>query len=345
MKNILKGQSLDAKLPQTRYAGVDVRPYQLLCMVCSLGEGHSCPMDKKLATIVDRIRKNPDMPLTIRCESGPVFGFQNPGSGDDSPGGAQYNQKRDLDILHKLDLMPGTTIPARILFIRLFDRIHSVRGICGYDVVTSKEWEGCPKAKSGYYEKGHALGFRAIIPARCDQEMLDEKKKSIAALKKASHVSVRPHLLLCAVCQYGRNIRSTFPEDNLPEFLETLFGDNPDISVTLVREADWMMCAPCPYRNPLLNSCHTGRNGSGELYCQMKDLNVLQALGLSYGTTMKARDFYRHAFEKMPTTAWVCALDNEGLPPHSVWFNACDANKQQKAYEDGRRELMKRLEM
>lgn len=321
----IKSPSSNAKLTQGKDTGINLRPYQLLCMVCSLGEGHSCPQDNQLSAAVSKIKANPDLPVTIRCDAGPVFEFQNPGSGDETDGGSEYNQKRDLDILHKLDLMPGTTVPARILFMRLFDRISTVKGICGYDTVTSKDWEGCAKAKSGFYEKGHALGFRTIIPARCDQEMLDEKKKSIAALRTAGDVRIRPHLLLCAVCQYGRNMRAPFPEDNLPEFLELLLGDNPEVTITLVRDADWMMCAPCPYRNPIIGSCHTGRNGSGELYCQMKDLNVMQVLGLTYGTTMKARDFYRHAFEKIPTTAWICALDNEGIPPHSVWFNACDA--------------------
>lgn len=332
------------KVEQRKNTGINVRPYQLLCMVCSLGEEHSSNQDKKLAAIVSGIKANPDLPVTIRCDAGPSFEFQNPGSVHDTAGGAEYNQKRDLDILHKLDLMPGAIVPARILFMRLFDRVRSVKGICGYDKVTSKAWEGCAKAKKGYYEKGHALGFRAIIPARCEQEMLDEKKKSIAALWTARHVSIRPHLLLCAVCQYGRKLRAPFPEDNLPEFLETLFGDNPEITVTLVRDADWMMCAPCPYRNPVMNLCHTGRNGAGELYCQIKDLNVLQALGLTYGASMKARDFYKHAFETIPTTAWICALDNEGLPSHSVWFNACDARKPQTDYMDGRRELMARFE-
>ena len=324
---------------------INVRPYQLLCMVCSLGEGHSRPPDKQLAMIVDRIRANPDVPVTIRCNAGPSFEFQNVDSGNDTCEGAEYNQKRDLDILHKLDLMPGATLPARILFMRLFDRISTVEGICGYATTTSKAWKACAKAKSGNYEKGHGLGFRAIIPARCEQEMSDEKRKSISALQTTENVNIRPHILLCAVCQYGQNVRAPFPEDNLPEFLEILFGNNPEITVTLVRDADWTMCAPCPTRNPINNSCHTGRNGSGELYCQMKDLNVLQALGLTYGTNMRARDFYKLAFEKIPDTAWVCALDNEGLLPHSVWFNACDARKTQTAYENGRRELMKRMKL
>ena len=121
--------------------------------------------------------------------------------------------------------------------------------------------------------------------------MRREKERSIEALRSAREISMRPHLLLCAVCQYGLGIRSPFAEDNLPEFLDIVFNENPDIMITLVPGADWMMCAPCPWRVPDRNACFTGRNYSGGLYNQIKDLNVLQSLGLTYGTKMTAREF------------------------------------------------------
>jgi len=155
---------------------------------------------------------------------------------------------------------------------------------------------------------------------------------------------MRPHLLLCGLCQYGDGVRPPFAEDNIPEFLDLVFNQNRDMEITLVPGADWMMCAPCPYRSPALNACVTGRNASGGLYNQTKDLNVLRALGLTYGTTMKARDFYRLALEKIPSPAWVCALDNTGLQPYSVWFNACDASKSWPGYQSARDELLRKME-
>ena len=270
------------------YTGLTARPYQLLCAICSIGHGLDHPANDKVTQLLQAVKADPDIPITVRCNIASLFGFQDPGAEHDTPEGADYNQKRDLDILHKMDLIPGVTLPARILFSRVFDRIATVSGICGYDTVTSDAWRGCPRAKSGYYEKAHALGITAVIPPRDEEQMRLEKEKSIATLRSAKEINMRPHLLLCGVCQYGRGIRPPFAEDNMPEFLDIVFNENPDIMITMVPGADWMMCAPCPWRDPDRNACFTGRNCSGALYNQIKDLNVLQTLGLTYGTKMKA---------------------------------------------------------
>lgn len=319
------------------------RPYQLLCAICSIGQGVERPDNDKVRQLLAAVKADPDVPITVRCNVGSVFAFQDPGPEDDTPEGAHYNQKRDLDILRRLDLTPGVTLPARILFTRLFDRIATVAGICAYDTVTADAWRGCPKTNSGYYEKAHALGIAAIIPPRDPQQMQRDKDESIAALRAATEINMRPHLLLCAVCQHGHGIKPPFPEDNLPEFLHIVFNENPDIMITLVPGADWMMCAPCPWRSPDHNACVTGRNCSGGLYNQIKDLNVLQALGLTYGVKMKAGEFYQMALERIPKVEWVCALDNSDLPPHSIWWNACDARKPQTQYGKGRQNLLKHM--
>ena len=325
------------------YAGVTARPYQLLCAICSIGQGVDRPANDKVGRLLEAVKADPDVPVTVRCNIGSLFGFQDPGREEDTPEGADYNQKRDLDILFKLDLTPGVTLPARILLTRVLNRIATVSGICGYDTVTSDAWRGCPKAQSGYYEKGHAAGITAIIPPRDEEEMRQEKERSMAALRSATEINMRPHLLLCAVCQYGNGIRPPFAEDNLPEFLDIVFHENPDLMITMVPGAEWAMCAPCPWRAPERNACFTGRNCCGGLYNQIKDLNVLQALGLTYGTKMKAGEFYRLALERIPRVEWVCALDNVDLPPHSLWWNACDAREPQTQYEKGREDLLKRM--
>jgi hypothetical protein len=330
--------------PQTP-EGITARPYQLLCAICSIGQNADHPVKDKIRRLVEAVRADPDIPVTIRCNAGldSLFGFQDPGPGEDTPEGAEFNQKRDFDILHKLDLPPGITLPARILFKRLLDRIATVKGLCGYDAVTSDAWKGCPRSTSGFYEKAHALGLAALIPPRAVEVMQVEKDASMAALRTAREINMRPHLLLCAVCQYGKGVRPPFAEDNLPEFLDIVFNKNRDILMTLVPGADWLMCAPCPSRAPDRNACFTGSNCCGGLYNQIKDLNVLQALGLTYGTKITADAFYRLALEKIPETEWICALDNAGLPPHSLWWNACDARTTQVNYRTGRELLLKKL--
>lgn len=76
-------------------------------------------------------------PATTRCVHG---------------GGLIRDYKKDLDVLQKLGLQPGATLPAREFLDLLFARIASTTEICGYGdgVVRSDEWyvcggpEGCP---------------------------------------------------------------------------------------------------------------------------------------------------------------------------------------------------------
>jgi len=119
------------------------------------------------------------------------------------------------------------------------------------------------------------------------------------------------------------------------------FLKEPDTLVTLVPGADWMMCAPCPHRVDALNSCVCGTIGSGGLYNEMKDLNVMQRLGLTYGTTLPAREIYKLIFERIPKTDGVCALDNR-IAEISVWRDGCGRTVPAcPGYLKGRAALMK----
>lgn len=213
-------------------------------------------------------------------------------------------------------------------------------GICGYDTISSDAWKGCPKAKEGHYEKGHSKGLAAVIPPRREEELREEKARSVQALYSAKEVRVRPHILLCAVCQYGGGVRPPFEPDNLPEFLELVLKTDQDLVVTLVRGADWMMCAPCPSRVPELNACVCGPIGSGGLYNELKDLNMLQRLDLTYGTMMPARELFKLIFDRIPTVTGVCALNNGDNPPDSLWWDPCGDAKRPGNYEKGREMLM-----
>lgn len=361
-------------------AGLTLRPYQLLCIFCSIGEGNIEGEDEKIKAI----RGNPDIPVKLVCNAGDVFVYQDPGPEDDSHGSPDFNRKRDLEVLQRLDLPPGITLPARIILHRLWDRIQSVSGICGYAEVTSEAWKGCPKAKSGFYEKGcklclsfavpdcgSQLGFseadvpkarNALIVPRTKEERDKAKKLSLEAMYKNDAVSVRPHILLCAVCQYGET-KPGEPQDNLPEMLRFILK-NPNAKIKMGEAADWMMCAPCPScaasvpapgqtRKQMidapcpvlvskLNACvHV--KGHGGLTNQLRDVNVLQRLGLQHGDVVNARELYRRIFERIPSTALVCRISKDVHDP-SVWDDGCGQRAvSSPTYDKGREMLMKEL--
>jgi len=320
-----------------------VRPYQLLCLVCAMGGDNNVPQDPKIKALLDSVRENPDRPISIQCNAGDVYVYQDPGTGEDTTEGADFNRKRDLDILQKMNWEPGVTLPARTVFMSLLSMIPTVEGICGYNSVTSEAWKGCPKAKSGNYEKGHKNGITTIIPPRSEAEMEKEKEVSITALFSAKEVTIRPHILLCAVCQYGGGTRPPYKADNLPELLQMILNKKPDISIKLARQADWMMCAPCPNRSPKLNAC-VNVLGSGGLSNEKRDLDMLQKLGLQFGNTMKAKELYRLIFEKIPTTQDICKREGSSTP--SVWADGCGKSNLEKGnpnYEKGRKELIEKF--
>ena len=329
--------------PSLDLGGVSLRPYQTLCIFCRLGETGSLPKEGKLHEVVEAIRKQPDLPLTLCCNVGDAYAYQDPGTAEDTSEGRDYNRKRDFDILQKMNLVPGTTLPARVVLKLVLKRFVTTRGICGYEKVTADAWKGCPKAASGFYEKGRQQGIVAVIPRRSKEEMAKEKEASIRVLAEAKEVAVRPHILVCAVSQYGGGTRPPYKEDNLPELLDVILHKNPDLVIKFARGADWAMCAPCPARTPSLNACACGTVGSGGLYNELKDLNVLQALGLTYDDKMKARDLYELIFEKMPTVEGVCAL-NPDIPSDSPWRDGCGKTSPPcSSYRKGREALKEKM--
>ena len=172
----------------------ELRPYQLLCLVCALGEGPAEPTNARLADVCAAIRANPELPVTLRGNAGDVFAFQDPGTAEDTPEGA-----------------------------------------------------------------------------------------------------------------------------------------------------DWLMCAPCPSRVVSQNACVCGPLGSGGLYNEFKDLNLLQRLGLTFGATLPANRLLRLMFERVPAAAGVCALRNGVNPPESLWWDPCGANQAPENYAKGRELLLARL--
>jgi hypothetical protein len=324
-------------------SAITLRPYQLLCIVCSFGEENLNPKEEKIRKTLEAIRENPDIPISLKCNAGDVYIYQDPGTEEDTEEGSEYNRKRDLDILQRLDMAPGDTLPARTLFLRLLKMIPTVSGICGYGTVTSDAWRGCLKAKSVYYEKGREIVIASIIHPRSEEEMAREKERSLEAMYSAKEITIRPHILLCAVCQYGGGTRPPFKPDNLPEFIELVLTKKSDVPVKMAKQADWMMCAPCPAHVPKLNAC-VNVLGSGGLSNEKRDLDTLQRLGLTYGSVMPARKLYQLIFERIQTTQDICKREGSHSP--SVWWDGCgEANceKGNESYEKGRLELMEKF--
>lgn len=334
---------------------IELRPYQLLCLVCMLGEQASDEAARKvyeslnaepfwrtkhdkLARVLQTIQQRPDTPVVLRCNEHGVFRFQDPGTDEDSPEGAEFNRKRDLDILRLLDLTPGAMMPARSLLYRAQNFLKTADSVCGYEDCNSCDWKGCPKAKSGFYERGNAINIDDYIPVRTDAQRAEVKDISIGAMEKAKAVRIRPHLLMCTVCQFGMGYRPPFQADNLPEFL-VMIREKPQTPVTLVAGADWMMCGPCKRRDPATGSCVTG-SGLGGLPDELRDLNVLQLLDMKYGDTMPAVDLYQRLLDRIPNTAPTCSLDKARYAKTSVWWDSCRDNPTgNPSYDKGRAEL------
>lgn len=339
-----------------------VRPYQLLCLICSFGDNSCGPQDEGLKQILEKIREFPSRPTMLACNAGDMFSYQDPGDKDDTIKGSDFDRLRDLEILHKLDLMPGAILPARLLLFRIFEQIRTSEGICGYEDAVSGQRVGCKKAQNKSYEKALqdvvagnpdcyrdfykllSQGKRSIIIERKEEVLDEEKKKSLEELFKAEEISVRPHILLCAVEQFAEGLNPPFENDNLPEMIQHIIK-NPGQKIKLVQGADWMICAPCPVRDIELNACCLAVKGGGGLANQLRDLRLLKALGLKFGDIMKAKDLYKLIFERVKTTNEICTF--EGIYP-SVWQDRCAADnlrwtneaKENELYKKGRVMLM-----
>ncbi|MFC1525734.1 hypothetical protein ACFL6X_02865 [Candidatus Latescibacterota bacterium] len=295
---------------------LDVRPYQLMCAICSLG----CETSQGVAhdnarVLLEAVRGGASLPLRLRCNVDSVHAYQNPGRGDDTSEGELYNEKRDLDILQKLGLVPGDARPARELFLRLLDAIASPQGICGYGEATSRDWSGCPRVSSGDYERGHALGLGAVVPPRDDGAKAAAKERSAPELYDTVPLQIRPHHLMCMACFHGgRADLDPIAEDNLFEAIEAV-QKSPNLPITLVRGC-CMICPPCSQFDPATQLC-VSPHAMG-LRDQKKDLDVLQLLGLQYGDTLPARELYGRLFAAVEDTTQVCGY-GDGVARSREW--------------------------
>jgi len=284
-----------------------LRPYQLMCVVCRSGAG---PDD-----LLARLRDDPGQPVRLVCAADSVYAYARPEAAGASCGGARFQEKRDLDILQRLGLVPGDTRPAIDLFERLFLEIPEAGAICsGGD---APAWEGCPRAKSGDYEAGIARGLPALLPSRSAEEKAQVKEDTVAAILAADELTIRPHHLICMTCFHrGREADDVAPiqEDNLAEVIWAMRA-RPDIPVRLVRGC-CMICPPCSRYEPATGHCLGGR--SMALRDQKKDIDVLHKLGLDYGAVLLARDLLKRLYRAISSTTEICGY-GDGMARSPEW--------------------------
>jgi len=144
-----------------------IRPHHLMCMACyySGGDGNVPRQADNLYEAIHRIQDNPDIDVVLvegccmLCE--PCDGYDPVTHRCVHDGGLIRDYKKDLDVLQKLGLMPGTVIKARDVYKMLFEGIPSTKDVCGYGdgIETSREWRICgsKEGNEGYrktVEKG-----------------------------------------------------------------------------------------------------------------------------------------------------------------------------------------------
>ena len=140
--------------------GLFVRPHHLMCMSCWYSGGAATGLrpNDTLAEILERIQREPDVPITLvegPCEACDCCDGFHPDSGRCvHAGGLIRDYLKDLDVFQRIGLMPGDTRPAREILELIFERIGTTTEICGFGngVVTGHAWRVCggPEGNSGY---------------------------------------------------------------------------------------------------------------------------------------------------------------------------------------------------
>jgi hypothetical protein len=158
---------------------LQIRPHHLLCMSCFHGgKDKLAPIaEDNLFEAIDVIQKHPDIPVMLLagvCLICPPCGQYDPRTklcvGGRSM--ALRDQKKDLDVLQKLGLKYGDTLPARQLYQLLFERIPALRDICAYGdgETRAPEWSICSGAgKEDAYQKARAVGLGIPEKSRTGQ--------------------------------------------------------------------------------------------------------------------------------------------------------------------------------
>jgi hypothetical protein len=310
----------------------DAKPYEvqahhLLCAVCRRGGCSRPPCGtKKIDALLAVLWSYPHTPLLIKADLDvsrahffDVYEKRKPKRlpADFADRNDSYSDRRkDLEVCRLLGIYPNTALPAIHAYNLLFARQPTLQGMCRGLSGDTTVWPECPHANKGYYEKisqakgvglkeqterGEDLageGIWALFQPRTRKEMSDAKRKSAAYIvKDAKQLYIRPNHLLCILCR--RKDQDPLVEDNLIE-LRKRMEDNPDIPVTLT-EGCCMVCDPCNVYHPDEHVCYHAHPKN-----VLRDLRMLEILGLKPGATLPAREVYRLVFEKVKKLQNVC---------------------------------------
>jgi len=162
----------------------------------------------------------------------------------------------------------------------------------------------CGSLKEQYYagEEMAGHGIWALIRPRTKEEMSAAKRESAEAIKKASRLFIRGQHLLCILCT--RTSETTLDWDNLIELRDRMLAD-PDVPVVVV-EGCCMVCDPCIEYDPERNIC-----AHAQLKDDLRDLMVMEKLGIAPGAELPAGEIYRRIYERIDTLKDVCGWGDE----------------------------------
>lgn len=350
---------MKTKLTRPGAKPMEVRGHWLLCAVCARGGCKTPPPGK---VVVNRLLKHlwayPFAPLRILADIDVtrahfLDAYEGRASGKLPKGfkkrGDDYAWRRkDLEVCRVLGILPNTEIPAYHAYKWLFKRQPTLENICRTTSLPSAEWPECPHARKGYYEKiasadpGPTLkdqfelgeqmiakgGLWAMVRPRTRRDMGAAKKRSAAfVLKGAKRLYIRPCHCLCILCNTHKDPRrKPLIEDNLVELFRRMTSE-PDIPVTLTEGCD-LVCDAC-------NVYHTGENLCYHAHIKnsLRDLMVLEKLGLKPGATLPARELYRLIYKRIRGFKEICGW-GDGLST-APWWAACGTG--QEALNDARR--------
>lgn len=315
------------------FGSIDVRPHQLMLIVAKIGSG--CKNDlgyAKLTEILVAVRANPSLPITLRCPVTTNYCYQNPEKLTEPAEDSLFYARCDLSILHKMGMVPGATRPAIEIFQRLHDNVETAEGIMYFNEITSETWKGLDQ-EGRNYDKGRVMGVSEIIPVRDKKEEEQFKIDSVKVMYEADRLKIRPHHLMCMTCFYGRQAFKPISADNLFEAID-IIHKNPDIPVELVC-GTCMICPPCYNYDPFSRYC-VSTSGMA-LRDELKDLDVLQILGLKYGDVLPAKDLFKLLYDRVKSQTQICG-HGDGLVRGPEWTVCTAGPEPGPAYAKARAE-------
>ncbi len=315
----------------SRWSSADARPYDLhahhlLCAVCVRGGCDTPPCGRPVIdALLDVLWAYPHVPLRIcadldlaRAHYEEVYSDRRgPLPQDFGRRHAAYVARRkDLEVCRLLGIYPNTVLPAFHALSMLFSRLRTLEGMCRSLTADTSVWPECPHADKGYYERiaaepkaslreqtarGEDLagrGIWALLRPRTRREMAEAKRASAARImQEARRLYIRPNHALCILCT--RATQEPLIEDNLIE-LRRKMESEPEIPVTLT-EGCCMVCDPCNVYHPGEHLCYSAHPKN-----VLRDLRMLEVLGLPPGATLPARELYRRIFERIHALKDIC---------------------------------------